>query len=638
MMTRNNKYIVIFLALIIIAAPILASAQAGEGDPFNMVKNWESGGGIIAALVSIVFGGVFDLTGIVTGAAGKLLDWSIEYSVEISAFYKSGIVLNGWNLCRNVANLGFVFILIFIGIATILQLQTYSYKRLLVGVIVAALLVNFSMSITIMVIDASNVLAMEFLCKATMGSCHAKDISAAISSGIGYGTITGTTVQRNLDKGSNVIKPMMVYSFGSILLLIVAFVLGATAFLFLTRTIVLMFLIIFSPLAFVAMAIKSGLGTKWWRTLFNQAFFAPISLFFLYLVTDFFNTGFKDIVNPAVGGQRPGFYDLITDPGVGNSAIMAQFVIACVLVISSLVVSKQMGAYGASGVINLGNRWRKAATGYAGRISRRVAVKTSGETAQKAAESEKMQRMANMPVFGKATRPLTLALSKIAKEKKKGDSAKVKSYVSLAPGSLASVLPTLSVGMREQVFSKANTDQLEKTVAKMDKKIVQDVGKSIKNDQVRNKFARATNDLEAGSKIHHKMDTVTKEQVGEYYDTLKGGDVGKLKFKNIDVKNKAVVEGLMSKIHTNDLKNSLKTRENIMNVSGTLNAWMASQGKSTDMLADEIEKLGNQETAKYFRNSPGKKLLTKPEEVIISKKKEEKKEKGEKEGEKEEKK
>ena len=614
MAKRNKKYIITFLALVLFITPFFSKAT-GLGEK------------IVTSIVQFIFGGIFHITGIIAGAMGIVLNSAINMAVRTPAFFTdpAGLVVIGWGVCRDIANLGFVFLLIFIGIATILQLQTYSYKKLLVGIIIAALFVNFSMTITLMVIDASNVVAMEFLCKATESSrdpCNSRYLSEAISTGIGFSTVTATTDNESLMKHLKLGQVIMVYLLGSVIMLIVSFILGALAFLFVIRLIVLMILVIFSPLAFVAMALKSSLGTKWWGMLLNQSFFAPIALFFLYLITYWFGTGFKGFANP--GGE--GFFDLVSTPSIESSGIVVQFVIASVLLMASLVVSKKMGAYGAAGVINQGKKLSKSAKGYAGKVSARATVKATGGIAQKMADSKAMQHLAAIPIAGKATRPLIMGLNKLGAEKQKGDDAKIKSYLNMSPGSLASTVATLSPGMREQVFAKAGDEQMEKTVAKMDEAAQIKTGRSIKDDRTRNKFARATKNLEVGAKIHHGTDVVNKEQVGEYYETLKGGDLNKLNYENLD-KNTAVMEGFLSKAHSSDIGNAMKSRENIQNMSKSLNNYLSSTKRTSREMAKAAYELGNENLGKYFENTPGKQLVESPDKVIIKKSKEEKKEK-----------
>ena len=56
----------------------------------------------------------------------------------------------------------FIFILLYAAISTILQYGNYQLKNVLAKIIIAALLINFSLMIGKMVIDASHILAWEF--------------------------------------------------------------------------------------------------------------------------------------------------------------------------------------------------------------------------------------------------------------------------------------------------------------------------------------------------------------------------------------------------------------------------------------------------------------------------------------------
>ena len=72
------------------------------------------------------------------------------------------MIKDGWTLVRDLLNLVFIFILLFAAISTILQYGGFEIKKVLPSLIVVALLVNFSMMIAKMVIDASHIFAWEF--------------------------------------------------------------------------------------------------------------------------------------------------------------------------------------------------------------------------------------------------------------------------------------------------------------------------------------------------------------------------------------------------------------------------------------------------------------------------------------------
>jgi len=342
---------------------------------------------------------VFTACAYITGWAGRALDLSIYFSIKNNSLINDSdsIVNKGWVICRNLTNIFFIFILIFIGIATILGLQSYGYKKILISVIIAALLVNFSMMMTKLVIDASNVLAMEFLCKATNNACDASEISKVMTSGLQLQTVFGEQnmpIQDVLTKyGISEEKLPQFYLLSSGLMLLAAFVLFAGAILFIVRIVTLAFLIILSPFAFVAMAIGSGIGRNWWHKLVSQSFFAPAYMFFIYLVLSSLN-GIQTIT----GSQNQSFAAILLKPDSASYNIFFQFIIVGGLLLGSLVVATSMGGAGAAWSMKMAQGVRRRAQGYAGRIggagARFAGRQTVGRVGEKAAGSKTVSNFA----------------------------------------------------------------------------------------------------------------------------------------------------------------------------------------------------------------------------------------------------
>jgi len=85
-----------------------------------------------------------------------LLDASINFSINTDNFRLES-VQTGWTVFRDLANMVFIFVLVYIAIATILQLSNFNTKRVLATLIIVALLLNFSFFLTGIVIDISNI-------------------------------------------------------------------------------------------------------------------------------------------------------------------------------------------------------------------------------------------------------------------------------------------------------------------------------------------------------------------------------------------------------------------------------------------------------------------------------------------------
>ena len=69
----------------------------------------------------------------------------------------------GWGAVRDVANIFFILMLLYVAIKTVLSLNVTDNKRLVGVIIIVALLINFSLFTTKVVIDASNIFSKNIL-------------------------------------------------------------------------------------------------------------------------------------------------------------------------------------------------------------------------------------------------------------------------------------------------------------------------------------------------------------------------------------------------------------------------------------------------------------------------------------------
>ena len=88
--------------------------------------------------------------------AGKFLDFFLDLSLQ-SSTYGNGFITEGWKILRDIANLSFIFILLYVAIRTIFG--DGGAKKTIITVVIMALLLNFSLFFCRVIIDASNILA-----------------------------------------------------------------------------------------------------------------------------------------------------------------------------------------------------------------------------------------------------------------------------------------------------------------------------------------------------------------------------------------------------------------------------------------------------------------------------------------------
>src|SRR3989344_2790427 len=93
---------------------------------------------LLLAIVSIAV----DFIGtILITVAGSI----VSYVFSFQKFVSVPIVQIGWTISRDLANMAFILIMLLIAFGTVLRLEQYSVKKLIPKLVVAALLINFSL-------------------------------------------------------------------------------------------------------------------------------------------------------------------------------------------------------------------------------------------------------------------------------------------------------------------------------------------------------------------------------------------------------------------------------------------------------------------------------------------------------------
>lgn len=161
--------------------------------------------------------------------------------------------------------------------------------------------------------------------------------------------------------------------FGVIILLVAAFVFLAAAILLVFRIVMLWFTMILAPAAFLLWALPATkeYGRRWLTYLFNQSFFLPVLMFFLYLsVQLIIGNQVGEETLSAASGIIPEVADKVY-PSIASRAIVEEgfvfnYAIVIMLMIMSLWFAQKMGAYGSSTVMAWGGKAKEMALGYVG--------------------------------------------------------------------------------------------------------------------------------------------------------------------------------------------------------------------------------------------------------------------------------
>lgn len=346
-----------------------------------------------------------------------LFDYTLQYTLSMSDIVNSfSAIQYGWEVFRNLINLFFILILVFISISTILQVDSYGYKKLLGKLVIAAILINFSMFFTKVIIDVSNITALVFykqimvdsdnrvkvtpkiegsvagdvLTSASTAAANygKNNLSMGIMDALGLQTVWGVakvtggsasmgatstmSVNPAVNSGNNVaiaggagnnkaLNPWtmtLVGLGGSVFVLILSFIFLAATGMFLLRTVVLIMLLVTSPVAFASSILPqtSSLSSRWWKRLNSAVLFAPVYMLLMFVTLKM------------VWGRGDQITDLLSILSNSSSSSMNSiffFFLLCAMLVMCLTAAASIGAVGSKTMSGWGKTLGTKAKNYA---------------------------------------------------------------------------------------------------------------------------------------------------------------------------------------------------------------------------------------------------------------------------------
>jgi hypothetical protein len=126
---------------------------------------FSDGGSFVSCLEWAFYGLILYPSGLFADLTGNLFDVFVAYSISSDSYTNANgqFINQGWGVIRDIANVMFIFILLYIAIRHILQMGSSNTKRLLTSLIIAALLINFSLFFSKVIIDAGNIFSQTIL-------------------------------------------------------------------------------------------------------------------------------------------------------------------------------------------------------------------------------------------------------------------------------------------------------------------------------------------------------------------------------------------------------------------------------------------------------------------------------------------
>ena len=245
--------------------------------------------------VAALFYTAWEVSAWIGHLAGSFLDFFIYYSTN-SASYTNTFINKAFGAVRDIANIFFIIALLYVAIKTILDLNVTNNKKLIGTIVIVALLINFSLFTTELIIDGTNILAKVFYNQITSQDENGKLLPAGAGgqTSISIGLVNKFDPQGIVswtDYNANQGTYIFITILAIVVTLYTAFIFFSVALLFVGRVVALWLSMIFAPIAFASYTMPiniPGLGHKdWWDELLKNAFLAPIFIFFLFIIVMF---------------------------------------------------------------------------------------------------------------------------------------------------------------------------------------------------------------------------------------------------------------------------------------------------------------------------------------------------------------
>ncbi len=284
---------------------------------------------ILGGLFKVIAWALFKITGMIFVMSGWIFDNSVKYSISGSLYSSFGFINTGWVFIRDLINSLFIFAVLFIGFKHLLSFSSSGtpsgLTTSLKNIVIAALLINFSLFGTKVVIDVSN-----FMTRAIYYSMESRAVGDLKPSyGPANALTNGLNIQNLLKAESTIdgvepseLRKGIMYLGGTVIHIMATVMFFAMAFFFLARILVLILLMITSPVYFLSNVFDVGgpiktYTAKWWPTLRGQAIFPVVFMLIIYIAVSFINSGYMTGASDdssfasAINGGASGFATIV---------------------------------------------------------------------------------------------------------------------------------------------------------------------------------------------------------------------------------------------------------------------------------------------------------------------------------------
>src|SRR3989344_2855435 len=345
--------------------------------------------------------GILTLMSFITGIAGYFLNFVLQYTIVDMQTNLSGLTgINiAWKVMRDLMNMAFIFLLVYEGIKMIIGLSdTTKVKKFISMIVLASLLVNFSLFFTKVLIDASNVVTIGFYKVIITPPAdlvgppkESYGLSDPIMKALGLQSLYGKDGEADFAAGKG-FGGIMIFMIGSSLIFIVAaFVFFAVAILFIVRYVTLIILLMLSPVAYMGMALPfmKKYADDWWDALNSQLLFAPLYMIMTWVTLTLMSSDgflvqkkFTEIFNS--GTQQPEFTSM---------GLILNFAVIIGLLLSSLIIAKSTSSKGSKHIADATGKLTSFAGGAVMGVAARFGRSTVGRAGNAIVGSERLKNL-----------------------------------------------------------------------------------------------------------------------------------------------------------------------------------------------------------------------------------------------------
>ncbi|GEM_PF-5377539 len=345
----GSIFIVAFLAIFAIPAPVRADFTDPIGNFVAGVVGW-----IVQMMVRLL-GWIFV----------KMAHILINRVAPYNDFVTAAPVGEGWVIVRDISNMFFIVILLAISFGTMFGRKEYAYNEKLPRLLIMAIFINFSRTITGIIIDASQVMMLTFV------NAFQAAAGGNLATGLGINQLFEIAPNAN-QVGAT--EAVLGYILALILVAIATGVVGIILVTLVYRIVALWTITILSPAAFLMSTFERGKKyyDDWWKKLICWAFSGPILAFFLWLAlatmsqagSSFTSNGGSIDEGPNVAVQG-----LVTQAASEDNLI--RFIVGIMMLLVGVQTAQELGCIrGVEFFKGLGQK----AVGYAKSLGRRALV------------------------------------------------------------------------------------------------------------------------------------------------------------------------------------------------------------------------------------------------------------------------